>query len=183
VLNLAQQNPVEPLRQVAPFLFYALATLTCVSAWAVVLSQNIVRMSVYLLITLAGAAGLYFMLNAEFLAAIQLIVYVGGVLILIVFGVMLTSKSPFAGLGVKAWELGIAVAIGLAMAGLLIFAMVHSEIPVTSGGSSLGGRHQVEMVGHALLSEYLLPFEVAGVLLLVVMIGAAYMARRTTRSA
>ena len=61
-----------------------------------VISRNIVRTAVCLLFTLVGVAGLYFLLSAEFLAAVQLVVYAGGTLILIVFGVMLTSKSPFS---------------------------------------------------------------------------------------
>ena len=95
MLILAEQGGNVSLAPVAPVLFYVFALLVAGSAWAVVLSQNLVRMAVYLLMTLAGAAGLYFMLDAEFLAAVQLIVYAGGTLILIIFGVMLTSKNPF----------------------------------------------------------------------------------------
>ena len=90
--SLAQQTPID---QVVPLMFYAVAALTVISAWAVAISQNVIRMAVYLLLTLAGVACLYFMLNAEFLAAIQLIIYAGGTLILIVFAVMLTGKNPF----------------------------------------------------------------------------------------
>ena len=66
------------------------------SASYVVVSRDIVRTAVGLLFTLTGVAGLYFLLDAEFLAAVQLVIYVGGTLILIIFGVMLTSKSPFS---------------------------------------------------------------------------------------
>src|SRR3954471_22996416 len=77
-------------------LFYIFAIMAAGSALMVVVSRNIVRMAVALLFTLSGVAGLYFLLNAEFLAAVQLVVYAGGTLILIVFGVMLTTKSPFS---------------------------------------------------------------------------------------
>ena len=77
-------------------LFYLFALMSAASAIGVVASRNIVRTAVFLLFTLTGVAGLYFLLNAEFLAAVQLVVYAGGTLILIVFGVMLTSKSPFS---------------------------------------------------------------------------------------
>ncbi len=158
---------------VAPLLFYAFALLVAVSAWTVVLGRNIVRMAVSLLLTLAGVAGIYFMLEAEFLAAIQLIVYAGGILILIVFGIMLTGKSPFMQLDVKPWERG----LGVVIAGLLIFAMVRSQIERRPDDYETG-YSQIEMIGKALLTTHLVAFEIAAVLLLVVMIGAAYMARR-----
>ena len=180
MLILAQQitNPaVSELDAVAPFLFFAFAALVCLSAWAVVITQNIVHMAVYLLLTLGGVAGFYFMLGAEFLAAIQLIVYAGGTLILIVFGVMLTSKNPFSQLRVQSWELFAGVGVGLVIMILLIYALVSTSL---GEGQELvaSGYDHVALIGKALLSAYLVPFEVAAVLLLVVMIGAAFMARR-----
>lgn len=183
---MASATSAQPMGQVAPLLFFGLAALTCLSAWAIVISPNIVRMSVYLLLTLGGAAGMYFMLNAEFLAAIQLVVYAGGTLILIVFGIMLTSKNPFMQLRVSLWEMMAGVFIAVLISGLLVLALVQS-LPLTQlaspGASGVGkafdGSYgQVDLIGRALLSAYLVPFEVAAVLLLVVMIGAAYMARR-----
>ncbi len=163
-------------------MFYGLALLTCLSAWAIVLSQNIIRMSVYLLLTLGGVAGMYMMLNAELLAAVQLIVYVGGILILIVFGIMLTSKNPYMQLRADAWEMMLGVAIAVSIAGLLILSMVHSPISTVSQPGGLGGGYDhVAAVGRALLSAYVIPFEVAAVLLLVVMIGAAFMARQRAK--
>jgi len=178
VPTLAQAN--ADLAPYAPFLFYAFAGLTCISAWAVVISQNIVRMAVYLLLTLAGAAGLYFMMEAEFLAAVQLIVYVGGTLILIIFGVMLTSKNPFMQLKVSIAEMMIGVATGLVISGLLIFGLVTTTLGRHTGAVADTGYSSVEAIGRGLLTWYLIPFEIAAVLLLVVMIGAAYMARRRT---
>ena len=191
---LASQIANESLQEVAPLLFYAFAGLACLSAWAVVVSQNIVRMCVYLMLTLASVAGLYFMLNAEFLAAVQLIVYAGGTLILIVFGVMLTNKNPYLQMKVQSWEMGVGALISAMIGGLLIFAFVRSplaEVGAAAGagsgisgasGVSVGGwpqdHGQVDLIGRALLSRFLVPFEVSAVLLLVVMIGAAFMARR-----
>jgi len=159
-------------------MFFGLALVTVISAWAIVFSQNIVRMAVYLLVTLAGAAGMYFMLDAEFLAAIQLIVYAGGTLILIIFGVMLTSKNPFLQLQVKPWEkiLGLMLAVGIA--GLMMLAIAVSPIDAGRALTITSGYNLVAAIGKLLLSTYLVPFEVSAVLLLVVMIAAAYMARR-----
>lgn len=156
-------------------LFLVFAGLTVVSAWAIVLTQNIVRMSVYLLLTLGGVAGMYFMLHAEFLAAIQLIVYAGGTLILIIFGVMLTSKNPFMQLKTSIWERTLGIFLGALLGGLLLLALVRTPIATLADP---GPGATVADIGRALIGEYLVPFEIAAVLLLVVMIGAAYMARR-----
>jgi NADH:ubiquinone oxidoreductase subunit 6 (subunit J) len=183
VLTLAQETVSAAGSPVAAILFFALAGLVVISAWSIVLSQNIVRMAVYLLLTLAGAAGFYFMLNAEFLAAIQLIVYAGGTLILIIFGVMLTSKDPFLRLKTATWERAIGAVIGLFLAGMLLLSMVHTTLPAAAdagpnAADTFAQPHTVAAIGRGLLTEYVVPFEVAGVLLLIVMIGAAYMARR-----
>jgi len=175
LLTFASATSEESLQQIAPFLFAAFAGLSVLSAWALVLSQNIVRMSVYLLLTLGCVAGLYFMMDAEFLAAIQLIVYAGGTLILIIFGVMLTSKNPFLHLKVATWERIVGPGIALVMGALLIFALIRT--PIAAGGEP-SHAPSIRDIGEALISSYMVPFEVAAVLLLVVMIGAAYMARR-----
>src|SRR5436305_6963673 len=94
-------------------LFYIFAVMTGASALAVVLTRNIVRTAVALLFTLVGVAGLYFLLNAEFLAAVQIVVYAGGTLILIIFGVMLTSKSPFAKFQPPLGEVVVAACVGV----------------------------------------------------------------------
>lgn len=178
MISLAQSIDAQQLNQVAPVLFYAFAALSVLSAWAIVLSRNIVRMSVYLLLTLGGVAGLYFMMNAEFLAAIQLIVYAGGTLILIIFGVMLTSKNPFMQLKVKGWEKFVGIGVSIIMILLMLFATAQTTFVETPAEEMATNGPTVRDIGRALITEYLVPFEVAAVLLLVVMIGAAYMARR-----
>src|SRR5204863_5740478 len=101
-------------------LFYVFAGLTAAGALGVVISRNIVRTAVFLLFTLVGVAGLYFLLESEFLAAVQLVVYAGGTLILILFGVMLTSKSPFSRFEPKSGEVVIAVTVALMLFASLI---------------------------------------------------------------
>jgi len=177
LITLLQDASASPTSAVAPFLFYAFAALVVLSAWAIVLSQNIVRMAVYLLLTLGGVAGMYFMLNAELLAAIRLIVYAGGTLILIIFGVMLTSRNPFMQLKASTNETILGLLIGIVTGGLLIFAVVTSEMPA-SDYANIDAHDNMAFIGSRLITEYIVPFEIAGVLLLVVMIGAAYMARR-----
>src|SRR5688500_9388951 len=100
-------------------LFHIFGLLSAGSAIGVVVSRNIVRTAVALLFTLMGVAGLYFLLHAEFLAAVQLVVYAGGTLILIIFGVMLTSKSPYSRFEPKLGEVILAISIAI----VLMFAL------------------------------------------------------------
>src|SRR5438477_6338748 len=95
------------------FLFYVLAGLTGASAVAVVITQNIVRAATWLLFALAGTAGVFFLLGADFLGAAQLLIYVGGTLVLVVFGVMLTAQKPFISMKIGAAEWAIAAFVGL----------------------------------------------------------------------
>src|SRR5262245_51827596 len=92
-------------------LFYFLAGLTATSAVAVVVTQNIVRAATWLLFALAGTAGIFFLLGADFIGATQLLIYVGGTLVLVVFGVMLTAQGPFISMRISAaeWAIGLGV--------------------------------------------------------------------------
>jgi NADH:ubiquinone oxidoreductase subunit 6 (subunit J) len=165
-------------------LFYAFALGAGLSAVGVALSRNIVRQAVCLLFALASVAGLYYLLGCEFLAAVQLVVYAGGTLILIIFGVMLTSKSPFVKLEPKPSEVVIALVIG----GVLLVALVTGIYSAVVGGAFAGqamadeGNYPVDRLGQSLLGDYLAPFEIVSVLLLVVMIGAAYLAKARRKS-
>jgi len=173
------------MTDVTLLLFLAFAAMAVVSAWAIVLSGNIVRMAVYLLLTLGGVAGLYLMLNAQFPAAIQLIVYAGGTLVLIVFGVMLTGRSPSMQLNAGRSERFAALLLAVVLGVLLLIAISLSPAVVSQPMSGEVGTPDgnagpsIVQIGRALLTDYLVPFEVAAVLLLVVMVGAAYIARRT----
>src|SRR5437868_12215973 len=136
-------------------LFYLFALMAGGSALLLVVSRNVVRMAVSLLFTLAGVAGLYFLLNAEFLAAVQLVVYAGGTLILIVFGVMLTSKSPFSRFEPKLVELIVALTIG----GVMLFALIAGIVTTHFAAHPMDvGSYPVDLLGKALLGDFLVPF-------------------------
>jgi NADH-quinone oxidoreductase subunit J len=158
-------------------LFYVFALMSAGSAVAMVISRNIVRTAVALLFTLLGVGGLYFLLDAEFLAAVQLVVYAGGTLILIVFGVMLTSKSPFSKFEPKLVEVIVAMSIAAVLLVALLMAINNSMPTFGTSEQATGARYPVDLLGQALLGDYLVPFELSSVLLLVVMIGAAYLAK------
>lgn len=186
-------------------LFYVLAVVTGFCALAVVLTQNIVRAAAWLLFTLAGVSGIFFLLGADFVGATQLLVYVGGTLVLVVFGVMLTAQGPFIKMRIGAAEWAIALAVGLVLYGVLAVSLIQSsgnlpptepdrELPSsTQLGLSLLGERSVSpsanITGTGASPErkrqpmqYLLPFEIVSVHLLVVLIGAAYLARAKRRA-
>ncbi len=155
-------------------LFYVFAAATVVSALGVVLSGSVVRMAMCLFATFGAVAMLFFLLQAYFLGTAQIIVYVGGILVLVVFGIMLTSSSPWLKFDVKRGEV---VASGVICAGLcaaLSFVLLRAEWQ----GQPTVESSTVAWLGKTLLTNYLVPFEVASVLLLVVMIGAAYLAKQ-----
>src|SRR3954468_15012547 len=105
-------------------LFVVVAAATCASALGVVLARNIVRAAVWLLFTLIGVSMLYFLLGAEFLGAAQLIVYVGGTLVLVVFGVMLTAQGPLKTLRTRPAEWVVGGVLGAALLALLAGVML-----------------------------------------------------------
>jgi NADH-quinone oxidoreductase subunit J len=184
-------------------LFIVLAAVTAVSALAVVLTTNIVRAAVWLLFTLAGTAALYFLLGAGFVGASQLIVYVGGTLVLVVFGVMLTAQGQFLRLRTRAGEWALAGAVGLLLCAALVGTVLREAWPAAEKpadptptarlGTALLGLTEAtaqrpltglpvgEVSPPRKRMGYLLPFEVVSVHLLVVLIGAAYLARAKRR--
>lgn len=154
--------------------FYVIAAAAVVMALGVCFSRNIVRMAVWLFGALSCVALLYFLLAANLLAAIQLIVYVGGTLVLLIFGVMLTSKSPWARFEAGWTEILAAAAVCLALLAALVLCLWGTAWP--GARESMPGASVADF-GRALITTYLVPFEIAGVLLMVVMVGAAHLAR------
>jgi NADH-quinone oxidoreductase subunit J len=164
---------------VPAILFYLFAGIAGASALGVVLARDIVRNAVFLLFTLVGVAGLYFLLDSEFLAAVQLVVYVGGTLILLIFGIMLTSRAPTSRFEPRRGEVIVAIVAGIFILAALVAAIRNGHFrPNTSEAQK---PYPVAALGQALLGDYLVPFELASVVLLVVMIGAAYLARARRR--
>ena len=162
-------------------LFAILASATGLSALAVVFSRNVVRCAVWLLFTLVGVSLLYFLLGAEFVGATQLIVYVGGTMVLVVFGVMLTAQQQFLRIRIRPQEWVVAGVLAACLFGLLVIVSLRlGEGRQTAATEVLPGAGEL---GVGFLSTYLLPFEIISVHLLVVLIGAAYLARAKRRPA
>ena len=158
-------------------LFYLVAAVVAASALGCVLSFNIVRMATFLFATLGAVAVLYFLMSANFLGALQLIVYAGGTLIVIIFGVLLTSQSPWVKFAPKKAEIIAGGIVCASLFGGLTLAVVRQDWATPRTAETF----TVLKFGQELLTTYLVPFELASVLLLAVMIGAAYLARAEKR--
>ncbi len=158
--------------------YYFLAGLVIASAAVVVFSKNIMYSAFALLFTLFGIAGLYVLLNADFMAVTQIMVYIGGILVLIIFGIMLTTKVT--GVNIRTGTLG---TVQKSLAGLLSLLFAISLIVVFNSTKWFIADYKPEpstinQIGNELLTNYLLAFEAASVLLLIAIIGAALIARR-----
>lgn len=158
--------------------FFVIAALTVGCALYAVSATNIVRAVFSLLGTFFGVAGLYAMLAADFLAVVQVMVYVGGILVLMLFAVMLTSRIEAPGESARTGgPAGVVGAAALAAAGLAFFATLalrapwHQAAPGPFEPTTTG-------IGETLLGPALLPFEALSVVLLGVVIGAIVIARR-----
>ncbi len=155
-------------------IFYFFAAITIISAFFVVTTKNIIHSAYNLLLTFFGVAGIYVLLGADFIAIVQLIVYVGGILILMLFGVMLTNKITNVSIKTEAaYVIPSSIVVGL-FTGILIAVLVNtnwkvfpSEQPVPTTRS----------LGVVMMNEYAVIFELLGILLLIALIGAASIAR------
>lgn len=160
-------------------IFYLFAIITVVSAFFVVTVRNIVHSAFFLLFTLFGIAGLFVLLNADFVGIIQLIIYVGGILILLLFGVMLTNKITNVQIKTGTVQL-LPAAIGTGLfAGFLIAVLTKNDWNAKAQ-ITLNEITTLTMsnLGQLLLTQYAVVFELLGILLLIALIGAASMARR-----
>ena len=172
----------------AGVLFMIVAAVTAASAIGVAVSRSVIRSAVWLLFTLLGVAMLYLLLGAEFLSGTQLIVYVGGTMVLVVFGVMLTSGGPYAVLPTRIWEnIGGAIIalllVGLTTATAFTFPIQSQNANPLPGVNDLGLSFLGVPGEDSQKIAYLLPFEIVSVHLLVVLIAAAYLARAKKRGA
>jgi NADH-quinone oxidoreductase subunit J len=165
-------------------LFALVAALTAGSALGVVFSRSVVRAAVWLLFCLIGVSLIYFLLGAEFLGAAQLILYVGGTLVLVVFGVMLTSQGPFDGPRTRPAEWVVGGLLAGALFALLATISLDLGRPTPTdqplpgvGPLGLTFLGVPEQPGDTQGLAFLLPFEIVSVHLLVVLIAAAYLAR------
>lgn len=165
--------------QLSDLVFYMVAALTIVSAGGVAFSRNIVYSGFSLMGTFMGVAGLYVFLAADFVALVQVLIYIGGILVLLLFAVMLTHR--IADVRISNRSVGVfpalvmIIATGVVMGNAILKANWHTvevqpALPTTAG------------IGNAFLTDYILPFELASVVLLAALIGAVVLSRKELRA-
>jgi NADH-quinone oxidoreductase subunit J len=181
--------------------FWLFALAACGFAVAVVLARHIVRMAFYLILSLGAVAGLFFLAGADLVGAMQLMIYVGGTLVLLVFGVMLTAQGPWVTMKTGPLQLVASALVGSSLLVLLVWAAwsvpdwkgrainpgVEAPPTATRLGMALTGVRvdqlpQKDPLVRRGMSGYLLPFEIVSVHLLVVLVGAAFLARAKRRA-
>ena len=158
----------------ADYTFWLIAAITVISAAFVVLNNQLVYSAIALLFTLFGVAGLYVFLWADFIAGVQLLVYVGGILVLIIFGIMLTNRISSVRISHKSVQQGVG---GAVIIWLFIFLSIVILKTPWLNQTAIEPASSVAQVGKYLFMKYLLPFEVISVLLLGALIGAATLSR------
>jgi len=157
-------------------MFWVFATAAVLPALFVLFSREIVHMAFWLLLSLAGFAGIYLQIGAAFLGFTQVVVYIGGILILLLFGIMLTEKLDVPLRERRSWVFVLpGVIVGFFVsAGLMLIAVYVPWKTAIPGRSEF----VVREIGANFMSTFVLPFEAVSVMLLVAMVGASYMVRR-----
>ena len=159
----------------ADFVFWIVVGVTIGSAMLVVLSKKLVYSAYALLFTLFGVTGLYVFLWADFLAVVQVVVYIGGILVLIIFGIMLTNKITSVNISNTSVQKSIGSVILLIFITGLGFMVANTPWNVVANSEPT---QTTEAIGRLLMIDYLLPFEAASLLLLGALIGATTLSRK-----
>jgi NADH-quinone oxidoreductase subunit J len=155
-------------------IFILLSVIILGAALAVVTSKNLFHSALFLILSFVGVAGLYVLLEAGFLAAVQILVYVGAISILIIFAIMLTRRLMAKDLVQRNAQWGISALVALLLFAVLGFILLRVNWPVVEAAVP---SESISILGQELMSTYAVPFEVASVLLLVALVGSIIIAR------
>jgi len=153
--------------------FLAVAFMTFASAVAVVTMKNIFHSLLFLVLTFLGVAGIYLLLSADFLAAVQVLVYIGAITVLIMFALMLTSKlmAKRVSQTMEQWIVALPVTLGILVVLIRLVVLNPWGMKAAPAGPTTG------IIGISLMTKYLLPFELASIVLLVAVVGAILLAK------
>ena len=158
--------------------FVLIAIATGISALATVTSRNLVHAALFLAVTLTGIGGVFFVLAADFVALVQLVVYVGAIAVLFLFGLMLT-RAPIGREALDSQNRVMGIAISGSLFAVLLVLIVQSAGDFTAASNTVGGGGIAD-IGLAIFSAWVFPFEVASMLLLGALVGAILLSRRET---
>jgi NADH-quinone oxidoreductase subunit J len=161
------------------YAFIVVTVIGTVGAFRLVTARNVVHAALYLVLTLSMVAGAYLLLAAEFVAWVQILIYVGAIVILFLFGLMLT-KAPIGREALDNQRRGVALVVGLAILAGLVF-MIQDAFP-WEDPKIVPGAGDPQTIGLSIFSDFVLPFEVVSFLLLAALIGAIVLSRRDDRT-
>ncbi len=160
-------------------LFFVLALVAIAAAFGMLVSKSAVYSALFLILNFATIAVFYLLLGAPFIAMAQITVYAGAIMVLFLFVIMLLGAQRLSQTSSLPWQQPLAIALGVILLGEAVYILVFrgsTVLPQTAIEADFGGP---AMIGNALFNQYLLPFEVTSVLLLVAMIGAIVLTKRT----
>jgi len=157
--------------------FYFFGGTTLLSALMILLSKNVLYNAFFLLLSFLSIAALYVFAGADFIAVTQIMVYVGGILVLLIFGVMFTNRQKNQ-IGVFTGNQHVFLGIGIAAVLFSLLAVAISQTNFDTLASSQQMDSKIQSLGVGLMTDYLIPFELAAILLLAALIGAALIAWR-----
>jgi len=162
------------------FFFYSFAILTLLGAVLTITQNSAVRSAIWLIVSLLGVAGLFLLQKAEFLFAVQIVLYIGGIMVLFLFVIMLVNLDDAAKQAQfnKQWWLALGCALTVGAEILYIIVKGSDSFKLPAPGPTGGTAGNTEMLSDALFRDYLLPFEVASILLLVAIVGSVVMAKK-----
>jgi NADH-quinone oxidoreductase subunit J len=170
------------MMNVSTFFFYFFSALILTFGILTVTTKQLFRSAIYLLFTLINIAALYFMLNYEFIAAVQVVVYVGGIVVLILFSLFLTQQAGTHLVILPLRQIIFPIFISLAGFGLVMWMLMNNQF---ASPTTAPNEYQVGMVGKQMLSfgkdGYVLPFEAVSILLLAALIGCVAIAYKPTK--
>lgn len=155
--------------------FFVLAAITLVGGLLVAFLRNIMHAALGLMMTFVGVAGIYLLLEAEFVAAVQVLIYVGAISVLILFAIMLTRGLMTRTLAPENNQWIAAGGLAILLFAALFFITIGTNWPL--GPQALAGTNLIPKIGTELVTTYVLPFEVASILLLAALVGAIVIAR------
>jgi NADH:ubiquinone oxidoreductase subunit 6 (subunit J) len=154
--------------------FWVLAVLLVGSALAVVLSKNLFHAVLWLALALTGTAGVFLLLNAEFLAAVQLLLYAGGIITIVVFAIVVTERLIGERLSQTNRGIGSGAIVAAALLAIIVSTLSQRQLPSTPLPQT---GDLTRLLGQQVLTTYVLPFELLALLMLAAMLGAIYFAR------
>lgn len=156
-------------------LFYVFEGVAALAALSLLFVRNVFYGALLLMICLLAIAAIYILSFAEVVAVTQVLIYAGGILVVIIFGIMLTSKLAGKPLVVTHTNTFLATLGGGALFFLFVYLIKQTALPVADNSSVLAEKN-VEKVGLSIMTDFVLPFEIAGILLLAALVGAAVLA-------